>query len=810
MPVGIALRVRATATWRPFVAGALLCLALGAGLSETLTARPPSGISTVGSGGFRPGGLSLLPLASQGPVSETLGAADPSYRISAAGGGFESIGAARDLRAHFGRSGVLISSGKLRLGLSLGAVGQGASLRTVGDVPPRIMGDRVAYARAGLTEWYVNGPLGLEQGFTLTRALSADPARPLRLSLTLSGNAHAALAPDRQSVTLSRAAGESLRYGGLVASDARGRTLGSWLELDGGRLSLVVDARGARYPLRVDPLIQQGARLTGGHEIKGLDGAAFGWSVALSADGNTALIGGAFDNGKVGAAWVFTRSGETWTQQAKLTGGEESGVGEFGDSVALSADGNTALIGGISDNGKFGAAWVFTRSGETWTPQGAKLTGAGEVGEGDFGDSVALSADGNTALVGGVRDDGVLGAAWVFTRSGEAWSQQGSKLTGGEESGEGYFGRVALSADGNTALIGGERDNGFVGAAWVFTRSGETWSQQGPKLTGSGEIGEGEFGQSVALSADGDTALVGAVRDDGFVGAAWVFTRSGEAWSQQGPKLTGGEESGEGWFGYTAALSSDGNTALIGGLGDKFFSGAAWLFTRSGETWAEQGPKLTAAEESPGGQFGATVALSADASTALIGGPGDMKFSGAAWAFVNSTAPTVTKVSPPKGTAQGTTTVSITGTNFTEATAVSFGSTDAATFTVNSANSITAVSPAEAAGTIDVRVSGATGTSPLSSKDRFKFVPTVTSLSPNTGTIDGGTSVTVGGAGFALGPASTIVKFGSTRATSVDCISTTECIVTAPTHGVGTVDVKVTVSKASSTSAGPVDEFTYN
>ena len=83
---------------------------------------------------------------------------------------------------------------------------------------------------------------------------------------------------------------------------------------------------------------------------------------------------------------------------------------------------------------------------------------------------------------------------------------------------------VALSADGNTALIGGSGDNDSVGAAWVFTRSGSTWTQQGEKLTGgSEEIGEGEFGWSVALSADGDTALAGGVRDSNWVGAVWVF-----------------------------------------------------------------------------------------------------------------------------------------------------------------------------------------------------------------------------------------------------------------------------------------------
>jgi hypothetical protein len=124
------------------------------------------------------------------------------------------------------------------------------------------------------------------------------------------------------------------------------------------------------------------------------------------------------------------------------------------------------------------------------TQQGLKLTGVGESGQGRFGRSVALAADGDTALIGGPRDSGEVGAAWVFTRSSSAWAQQGEKLTGAGESGEGHFGRgVALSADGETALVGAPNDSGGVGAVWVYTRSDSGWSQQA-KLTGAGENDE--------------------------------------------------------------------------------------------------------------------------------------------------------------------------------------------------------------------------------------------------------------------------------------------------------------------------------
>src|SRR5205807_1520618 len=273
------------------------------------------------------------------------------------------------------------------------------------------------------------------------------------------------------------------------------------------------DDRGARYPVRIDPFVQQGSKLLG----PGASGGAFlGAGVSVSADGNTALVGGAHDNNDIGAAWVFVRSGSTWTQQGpKLVGTGAVGGAWQGLSVALSADGNTALVGGPKDNHITGATWVFTRSGSTWTQQGPKLVGSGAVVDGTQslgqGARVALSGDGTTALVSDDDDNGGMGAVWVFTRAESTWSQQGSKLVGtgivGGGANEGLS--VALSGDGNTALLGGFRDNNYVGATWVFTRSGSSWSQLGSKLVGTGGVGATRQGYSVALSGDGSTALIG-------------------------------------------------------------------------------------------------------------------------------------------------------------------------------------------------------------------------------------------------------------------------------------------------------------
>jgi flagellar basal body rod protein FlgF len=150
------------------------------------------------------------------------------------------------------------------------------------------------------------------------------------------------------------------------------------------------------------------------------------------------------------------------------------------------------------------------------------LVGSGFSGPASQGYSVGLSADGNTAIVGGPNDNVDTGAAWVFTRSNGVWTQQGSKLVG---TGTIYLNTtyqgisVALSPDGNTAIVGGEGDNSFTGAAWVYTRSGGIWTQQGSKLVGSGAVGDASQGASVALSSDGNTAIVGGPIDNGETGA---------------------------------------------------------------------------------------------------------------------------------------------------------------------------------------------------------------------------------------------------------------------------------------------------
>ena len=632
--------------WRALAVASVVAMGsvavIGAGRGGVVGWSAAGSVRAGGSHGGRVG-LDGLPVSARSVVSGGLGDARSAYRVR----GLRAVNAAQRLSFRFSSAGVSVVSGRGRETFSLVGMGRGAVVDRVPRVVPMARSNRVAYLRGrGLEEWYVNGPMGLEQGFTVGRRPSGHGAG-LVLALSVVGNLRPRVVG--RGVVAS-GSGARLRLVGLRATDARGRVLHSSFSVHRGRLLIGVDDRHASYPVRIDPFMQQGQKLVGDSTSAN---PQQGYSVALSADGNTALIGGISDNNFAGAAWVFTRSGGVWSQQGqKLVGTGGSANADQGYSVALSGDGNTALIGGPFDGSGAGAAWVFTRSGGVWSQQGQKLVGNGAVAGGaQQGWSVALSGDGNTALIGGPLDGAAgAGAAWVFTRSGGVWSQQGQKLIGTSGSSDaGQGSSVALSSDGTTALIGGPYDNNLAGAAWVFTRSGGVWSQQGQKLDGAGASAGAQQGFSVALSSDGSTALMGGLADNNQAGAAWVFTRAGGTWSQQGQKLVGTGASAVAEQGESVALSGNGNTALIGGPLDSSQAGAAWMFIRSGGVWSQQGQKLVGTSASAGAEQGVSVALSGDGATALIGGPFDRSSLGAAWVFTSPLPPSATISSPAAG-----------------------------------------------------------------------------------------------------------------------------------------------------------------
>jgi hypothetical protein len=360
--------------------------------------------------------------------------------------------------------------------------------------------------------------------------------------------------------------------------------------------------------------------------IDAVGAAEQGFSVAVSSNGKTALVGGPNDSGGVGAAWVFTDSSSGWSSGIKLTGGGQA----FGYSVALSPDGNTALIGDPSDSGE-GAAWIFTSS-SNWSQPGIKLTASDAMVGSNLGWSVALAVQvpgTGTALIGGPGNG--TGAAWVFTLSGSTWSQQAT-LQDTTVGAAGQGSSVALSANGSTALIGGPSFNSGDGGAWVWTRSGGTWTEEPGVLAGAPTSGTSpaQQGSSVGLSQNALQAFIGGPGDGNGVGAVWVFAPSGDSWAQQA-KLVGSGNSGNSRQGSSIAAILD--AVLIGGPGDGGNTGAAWLFNGAGRSWFQLGNKMVGSNSVGNAGQGFSVATASGTPMVMLGGPSDNNGAGAVWTF---------------------------------------------------------------------------------------------------------------------------------------------------------------------------------
>ena len=518
--------------------------------------------------------------------------------------------------------------------LRLRGIGRGETMAAVAAGGASGKGNRVEieHHATAVTQWFENLNGGLEQGFTLHTA-PAGTVGEVVILLDRTGTLQPLEMGDRTGVSFADAAGkEMLHYSGLRAWDAAKRPLAARMEVrTAGALALIVADAGARYPVTIDPLFANvEARLV--EESVAYD--SFGSSVALC--GDTALVGAPYDDTAAGfdagSAYVFVRDGALWTQQAKLSAGDAAAYDYFGSAVALAGD--TALVGARGDaksaGSDAGSAYVFTRDGSTWVQQ-AKLTAA-DAAEGDrFGAAVALAGD--TALIGAWGDDTAAGtnagSAYAFVRSGTGWSQQ-AKLSAGDAEADDNFGN-AVALSGDTALIGAWGDDTaaamHAGSAYVFVRSETTWVQQA-KLSRTEAAGDDNFGSAVALA--GDTALIGTWKDDTLTaqdaGSAYVFVRAAGVWVQQA-KLTTSDAAADDRFGASVALSD--TTALVGANGCDttagMHAGASYIFRRDGTAWAQQA-KLTANDAAQWDKLGFAVAISGD--TALVGAPDDATASG--------------------------------------------------------------------------------------------------------------------------------------------------------------------------------------
>lgn len=340
--------------------------------------------------------------------------------------------------------------------------------------------------------------------------------------------------------------------------------------------------------------------------------------------GDTAFVSA--PKSQIGAVYVYTRSGGTWTQTQELTPPADAPLGgDFGTAVAF--DDTTAIIGApfttLTDDGNRhqGAAYVFTKTDGVWT-ESQELTADDFAAENQFGNAVALVGD--TILIGaynaGIGGNAYQGAAYIFTRSGGTWTQA-QKLTASDGAGGDDF-ASALAMSGTTAIIGSPYAGGAnpqQGAAYVFTSTGGVWSES-QKLIADDGASFDDFGAALAL--EGDNVVIGSQYAGGanpYQGAAYVFTASGGTWTQAA-KLTASDGMSSDAFGEAIAL--DGSTVAVGApfatIGDTLTQGAAYVFSGAGAAWSETG-KLVADDGTELDGFGYVVATAG--TTVLVGSP---------------------------------------------------------------------------------------------------------------------------------------------------------------------------------------------
>jgi hypothetical protein len=425
----------------------------------------------------------------------------------------------------------------------------------------------------------------------------------------------------------------------------------------------------------------------------------FGQSLSLSADGNTLAVGAKDEDShatgtdgdqtnndahEAGAVYVFTRVSGIWTQQAYVKASNTGADDHFGESLSLSAGGNTLAVGATGEasnatgiggdqtnNGanSSGAVYVFTRVGNTWTQQ-AYVKASNSRGASWFGTSLSLSENGNALAVGaygersnatGVNGDqsdqsnDLAGAVYLFTRMGTVWTQDAYLKASNTESHDYFGGTLNLSADGDTLAVsaseessnaigvnGNESNNNASksGAIYIFTRVTGAWAQQA-YLKASNTGVEDYFGESLSLSGDGNTLAVGAPWEDSnatavngdqinnsasLSGAVYVFTRVGGTWAQQA-YLKGSETKVISAFGESLSLSADGNTLTVGATGEDgdvgtlvFYegAGAVYVFKRAATTWTQQ-DYVMASNFGAKDNFGSSVSLSGDGSVFAVG-----------------------------------------------------------------------------------------------------------------------------------------------------------------------------------------------
>jgi alpha-tubulin suppressor-like RCC1 family protein len=522
-------------------------------------------------------------------------------------------------------------------------------------------------------------------------------------------------------------------------------------------------------------------------------------SLALLANG-TVMAWGGDESGQLGIGAI--REGEEVPTAVKgLTGVRAVSAGAS-HSLALLANGTVMAWGG-NESGQLGTGNLKSSA----VPVSVKgLTGVTAIAAGaNF--SLALLSNGTVEAWGsdesGQLANGTIGEEEVLSNV----PVQVGTLTGVTAIAAGAEHGLALMSD-HTVMAWGEDNYGEIGDGAIQPRQETPVAVTG--LSGVAAISAGT-GDSVALLSNG-SAVAWGINEWGTLGNGVIGAPSDVPVAVSGLGSVVGISAGGSQVladsepipaitevSPTIGPAGGGNTVTLRGA--NFTGATAVRFGTTPATSFTVTSPTTATAVAPAGKgiVDVTIATAAGISPAS---PVDR--------YTYMVAPIVTKLSTKTGSAAGGTNVTITGKELTGASAVSFGPNPATSFTVNSATSITAVAPPGVAGTVDVTVTAAGGTSAVSAKDRFKYVPVVAGVSPNGGSVAGGATVTATGAGFVVGTTGTTLKFGAKKSSSVDCTTTTSCTAVVPVNVAGTVDVIAQANKATSAVNRPGDEFTYS
>ncbi|HLJ46558.1 MAG TPA: hypothetical protein VKU01_11155 [Bryobacteraceae bacterium] len=578
----------------------------------------------------RPVSLSSLPAVAQSNISAALGRDNSAYQARPQNSGIHFDSPRHQFAADFTASGVRLTVGRTSFQMTFEAYGRGRAVRSVKQTIPDATGNRVTYRHGAISEWYVNGPMGLEQGFTIKKGPAGASGEPLTIALSLK-DARAVVDSALGAATFSDGTGKAvLRYAGLVAYDADGKELDSRLESTRDGMEIEIADKEARYPIVVDPVMEL-ATLTA---LGGNSGDVFGASVAIS--GNTIAVGAPEADVTRGIIYVFVKPASGWqnmTQTAELAASGSSMMGLY----AFSGD---TIVGGqlsCTGNGNFGpgALYVYVKPAGGWT---------------NMSNPTATLADGNpgcvdhfvnSATMNQTQDIIVAGTGvapkdnvFIFARPAGGWTNMGHATTvlSAPPGAVNFGSSVAMFSN---LLAVGASGTSPGGAVFLFEAGRGGALTQIAELTPSN--GEAAPGIGLSLTMTRDTIVTGAPGALNNQGAVYVFEKPSTGWTNMTETAQLTFANPPGFFnvlGSSVGIDPTGTKIVAGILSNGPPNPVAYLYAKPAGGWQTTSSptvQLFANGSGEPGNIAGAVAISS--TNIVVGEAGTNDETGAAFVF---------------------------------------------------------------------------------------------------------------------------------------------------------------------------------